>query len=90
MLGEQKPSIVICSAYRSLAYVYARRTKPSICICRAYVYARHYKAEHVYAEHRQHYKAHYKDARQYNANRLNLLVTPGAARFEPLKLMVRY
>lgn len=40
-----------------------------------YIYALHYKAEH-------------KDARQYNANRRNLLVTPGAASFELLKLKV--
>ena len=37
-----------------------------------YIYTRQYKAE-------------YKDARQYNANRHNLLVTPGAASVEPLK-----
>ena len=27
MLSEQKPSIFICSAYRSLAYGYAQRTE---------------------------------------------------------------
>jgi hypothetical protein len=57
--ANQKPSIFICSAYRSQSYLYAW----------------HYKAEH-------------KNARQYNANRRNLLVTPGAASFEPLKLNV--
>ena len=36
----------------------------------------------------RHYNAEHKDARQYNANHLNLLVTPGAASFEPLKLRV--
>jgi len=40
-----------------------------------YIYALHYKAEH-------------KEVRQYNANRRNLLVTPGAASFELLKLKV--
>ena len=42
-----------------------------------YVYARRKEAENMYIYARP-YKAEHKDARQYNANRRDLLVTPGA------------